>query len=73
MERRVNIDLSKNTIHHMMVWSYAYKQARKGEWEMYARDRARFRRRIDEAHKSLSPILDSTHRHHIYLQRFASV
>jgi hypothetical protein len=44
-------------IHPMIHWSYAYKNARKGKWEEYARDRDRFKRRIQTTDLILSPIL----------------
>lgn len=33
---------------HMHVWTFAYREARKGEWERNAADRCRFKRRIKE-------------------------
>ncbi|GFR09944.1 PP1c_bdg domain-containing protein [Trichonephila clavata] len=35
---------------------------RKGEWEMYALERIRFKRRIDQMEKIISPILSEVHR-----------
>lgn len=38
-------------------WIYAYRQARTDKWQQMARDRARFKRKIDELDKIISPIL----------------
>lgn len=57
----------------MHTWSYAYRAARKGEWEMYARDRERFKLRVQKAALTLNPILDREHRLKVYEQRFANL
>lgn len=44
-------------IHHIVAWSFAYRQARKGPWEEYARDRDRFSRRIECCASILEPCL----------------
>lgn len=44
-------------VHPMIVWSFAYKQARKGTWEVDALDRLRFQKRIEEVNKILTPVL----------------
>lgn len=44
-------------VHPMVVWSFAYRQARKGTWEADALDRLRFKKRIEELDKILTPIL----------------
>ena len=43
--------------HPMIVWSFAYKQARKGTWETEQLDRLRFQKRIKELDKILTPVL----------------
>ena len=40
----------------------AYEEARKGPWELYARDRCRFQKRIEEVEKAISYIFDVDHR-----------
>lgn len=45
-------------LHIMCVWSYAYKKARHGEWEQVARDRERFRFRIERVGKVINPVLE---------------
>ncbi|KAL4225415.1 hypothetical protein ACF0H5_016105 [Mactra antiquata] len=59
------------TVHPMVTWCYAYQAARKGPWEQYARDRARFNRRITETEVVLKPILLQKHRDLIFTERFA--
>ena len=45
------------TVHHMVVWNFAYRSCRKGPWEEFARDRERFQRRICEMGKIIEPCL----------------
>ena len=44
-------------IHTMIYWSFAYQSARKGKWEECARDRERFKRRINSSNAILMPVL----------------
>lgn len=64
---------TKPTVHIMHTWCYAYRAARKGEWEMYARDRERFKLRIQRAAFTLNPILEREHRQKIYEKRFVNL
>lgn len=41
----------KVEIHYLYCWNYAYRQARKGEWEKAYLDRLRFQKRIEELSK----------------------
>lgn len=59
-------------IHIMVQWDYAYRAARKGPWEEMARDRERFRGRINCIERVLNPILTTQHRTYIWQERFAS-
>ncbi|XP_055629581.1 uncharacterized protein LOC129770651 [Toxorhynchites rutilus septentrionalis] len=70
-EKKVRFN-SNVDIHVMRTWDFAYRQARKGEWEMAARDRERFKKRIDEVDKALGPILQPDVRERIYCDRFSS-
>lgn len=54
----------------MIVWEYAYRQARKGDWQTLALDRYRFQTRIHNVEKHLCEILQADHRDFIYTQRF---
>ncbi|XP_041424491.1 protein phosphatase 1 regulatory subunit 15B L homeolog isoform X1 [Xenopus laevis] len=63
--KRVHFSPTVN-VHHMVVWSYAYRMARKGPWEEYARDRCRFQRRIAEAEGVIRNFLQPQHREKIW-------
>lgn len=71
MKQKVKFDETKNVTHNLIVWSYAYQQARRGHWQMVAVDRYRFERRIVETNKVLENILKIDHRIHIYKDRFS--
>ncbi|KAK5650160.1 hypothetical protein RI129_001189, partial [Pyrocoelia pectoralis] len=60
---------SRNSVHYMTVWQYAYKQARKGEWEQLARDSVHFARRVEIVSKDISPILENEHRTFVFATR----
>uniref|UniRef100_A0A1I8NP93 Uncharacterized protein n=1 Tax=Stomoxys calcitrans TaxID=35570 RepID=A0A1I8NP93_STOCA len=62
---------TKPEVHVMHAWNYAYRAARKGHWEMYARDRERFKMRINRVANILNPILEPEHRLKVYENRFA--
>jgi hypothetical protein len=47
----------KSDIREMHVWSYASREARRGEWEQMARDRDRFMRRVERMAAILDPVL----------------
>lgn len=70
-EKKVRFS-SNVDVHIMRTWNFAYRQARKGEWEMAARDRERFKKRIDEAAEILEPIFQPNVRKRIYCERFDS-
>lgn len=68
-DKKVRFDPNPK-VHVMRTWSYAYRSARKGEWESIARDRVRFQNRIQRAAACLDPVLDPHHRQQIYANRF---
>lgn len=68
-EKKVRFNL-KPVVHVMRAWDFAYRQARKGDWEMAARDRERFRKRVADLEPVLGPALQSTLRDKIYAERF---
>lgn len=69
-ERKVQFNL-KPEVHVMRTWDFAYRQARKGEWEMAARDRERFKKRIHETEEALSIVFGKKLRDRVYLERFS--
>lgn len=44
-------------VHVMVTWQFAYRSCRRGPWEQFARDRDRFRMRIENTAKILNPCL----------------
>ncbi|XP_066991005.2 uncharacterized protein PPP1R15 [Anabrus simplex] len=53
------------TVRPMVKWDFAYRAARCGPWEEMARDRARFRARIDRTEPILASVLTPEHRHQV--------
>jgi IS1 family transposase len=68
--KNVSFDESKNKVHRLIVWSYAYQQARIGQWECAARDRSRFQRNIETVSVVLTAVLESDYRLRVYQERF---
>ncbi|KAK5646712.1 hypothetical protein RI129_005176 [Pyrocoelia pectoralis] len=64
--KKVTFDESQNRVYIMVVWPFAYEEARKGPWETIALDRYRFSRKIEEFNRLLSPVLQEKHRAKIY-------
>lgn len=69
-ERKVQFNLNPE-VHVMRTWDFAYRQARKGDWEMAARDRERFKKRILETENALSTVFDKNLRDKVYKERFS--
>ncbi|XP_020780618.1 protein phosphatase 1 regulatory subunit 15B [Boleophthalmus pectinirostris] len=53
-------------VHVMRSWRFAHEAARRGQWEEFARDRDRFRRRIQEVERTVGPILRPEHRERVW-------
>ncbi|XP_054632975.1 protein phosphatase 1 regulatory subunit 15B [Dunckerocampus dactyliophorus] len=49
-------------VHVMRTWSFAMQANRKGPWEEAARDRERFRRRIDDTERAIGHCFSPAHR-----------
>lgn len=54
---RFPCDSSISVVHKIVAWDYAYRAARKGPWEEYARNRAHFRRKVDKLALVIEPCL----------------
>ncbi|KAK1797017.1 hypothetical protein P4O66_008408 [Electrophorus voltai] len=51
------------TVHHLVAWAFASRAARDGScWLQLARDRDRFRRRVEKTGAGVSPCLTAEHR-----------
>lgn len=47
-------------VHKQIAWAYAYRKARIGTWEQYARDTARFQRSIKTNFEPIiKPVLEN--------------
>ena len=44
-------------VNHMVVWKFAYRNARISPWNVAAVDRARFERRIKAVENVINPVL----------------
>lgn len=71
--RKIKFDMTQNKIYNMIVWRYAYEQARRGHWQTVALDRSRFERRIVQTSLVLDDILKTDHRMRIYKERFSQI
>ena len=58
MDKTKNVCFGGVTVHTLYVWDYAYRQARKGPWQMHATDSARFERRIQNVEEMLKSVLE---------------
>ncbi len=59
-KQKIQFD-DKPIVHHMITWSFAYRAARIGPWEQYARDSDRFKRRIAQIEKQIGHIFLPDH------------
>ncbi|XP_064786477.1 uncharacterized protein LOC135509610 isoform X1 [Oncorhynchus masou masou] len=50
-------------VHVMHTWPFARQMSRKGPWEELARDRDRFRKRIQETEQAIGYCFSQSHRH----------
>lgn len=67
--REKKVKFGEVKIHPIVAWDFAYKMARRGPWEMYARDRMRFQHRIAALEPIISPVLQASHREAHYQQQ----
>ncbi|CAH1786226.1 unnamed protein product [Owenia fusiformis] len=59
------------TTYPMIAWDYAYRAARKAPWEMYARDRCRFKDRVRNIERSIGHCVNREHRDKMYARLHA--
>ncbi|KAM9529507.1 uncharacterized protein ACWYII_041678 [Salvelinus alpinus] len=59
-------------VHVMRTWPFARHVSRKGPWEELARDRGRFRRRIQEAEHAIGYCFSQSHREKIWANLLSS-
>ena len=52
-------------VHVMRTWPFARQASRKGHWEEMARDRDRFRRRVQETEQAIGYCFTQPHREKI--------
>lgn len=69
---KVQFSTEKIQIKTILVWDFASRKARTGEWEQMARDRQRFAERIRRTEATLKRVLLEKHRKQVYDERFAN-
>jgi hypothetical protein len=64
MKRRVSFanDGKPERVHHIIAWSHAYRQARRGGWDAIVADRFRFQRRIHQSESCIGKVFDGDKR-----------
>ncbi|WKA13542.1 MAG: protein phosphatase 1 regulatory subunit 15b like [Cotesia congregata filamentous virus 2] len=70
MKKKVTFNL-KPIIYKIIAWDFAYRASRKSNWEVLARDRIRFRNKINTLELILTPILKVEHRLKVWLRIYA--
>lgn len=70
MKKSVTINEDKNKVHVLVKWDFAYRDARKSEYQKLYLLRLRFERRIAQCEAFLQNIFDEEHREKIYIERF---
>ena len=70
MKKSVKFNEDKNAVYLLVVWNYAYREARKSNFQQQYLDRLRFERRIRQSEDLICKILDKHHRNVIYRERF---
>jgi hypothetical protein len=70
MHKKVTFNEDENKVFNMVVWRYAYKQARICDFQRQYLDRLRHERRTKECEIVISKILDINHRNVVYNKWF---
>lgn len=71
--KSVTFDEEKNIVHQTFVWAFAYREARKSDFQQLMLDRYRFQRRIEKIKTTLDMILESNFRNKIVHERFINL
>ena len=69
MRKSVKFDELKNSVHVLVVWAFAYRRARKFNFEEFT-NKIHFKRRIENMDNILKPILNVNYRNKVYNERF---
>jgi hypothetical protein len=69
--KHVSFNTGKNITHSMVVWSFAYKSARRSNWCQVRADKDRFERRCEAIEHNISYVFGDEHRKFIkyYIER----
>lgn len=70
MTKSVTISETQNKVQLLVKWKFAYRQARKSEYQKTYLDTLRFERRILQFENTAEKIFNEKHRHKIYMDRF---
>lgn len=65
-KKSVKFNLNNNKVSYIIAWDFAYRMARKGNWEQIARDTERFQRRIKCLEPILIKVINIKHRDKVY-------
>lgn len=68
-EKRVHFSDNIRT-QHLVVWKFAARTARMGDWRKHVADRIRFQQRISQYAPELDKVLSAQHREKVWSQRF---
>lgn len=70
MKKTVIINIDKNQVYKLVKWDFAYREARKSDFQKTYLDRLRFQRRILDCESNLNYIFNKNHRDQVYFERF---
>ena len=71
MKKYVSFNERRNEVKILVVWDFAYWNARKSDWKILYLDKLRFKKRIEDCEVVISKIFTDKHRMLIYNERFA--
>jgi hypothetical protein len=68
--KKVDFAEEKNKTYYMVTWDFAYRNARKNNWQQQYLDNLRFKDRIGKCRDIIGKVLNINHRNQIYEKRF---